>query len=139
MSPLLEIEDVSMEFRARKGLFTSVPVRALANVSLYLDKGETVAIVGESGSGKTTLGRVCLRLLAPRFRPPVPQVSAVPASISAMRVSSRASCCACCNQASDCAGGGGAGRADAPSRRGRSISASSRRRSVGTSVSRAAA
>lgn len=65
MSPLLEIESVSMEFRARKGLFTSVPVRALDNVSLHLNKGETVAIVGESGSGKTTLGRVCLRLLTP--------------------------------------------------------------------------
>ncbi len=65
MTPLLELSDVTLEFRARRGMFASVPVRALAGVSLALERGETVAIVGESGSGKTTLGRVCLRLLRP--------------------------------------------------------------------------
>jgi peptide/nickel transport system ATP-binding protein len=40
---LLAVQDLSLEFRTRSGT-----VRALENVSLALDKGETVGIVGES-------------------------------------------------------------------------------------------
>ena len=63
--PMLELDDVSMHFRARGQRFRTSVVRALDGVSLSLDRGETIAIVGESGCGKTTLGRVSLRLLAP--------------------------------------------------------------------------
>ena len=62
---LLSLDNVSVVFQARTGLFSSVAIRALDGVSLALDRGETLAVVGESGSGKTTLGRVCLRLLKP--------------------------------------------------------------------------
>jgi peptide/nickel transport system ATP-binding protein len=62
---LLSLNNVSVVFQARTGLFSSVAIRALDGVSLELDSGETLAVVGESGSGKTTLGRVCLRLLKP--------------------------------------------------------------------------
>ncbi|WP_158970370.1 ABC transporter ATP-binding protein [Chachezhania sediminis] len=40
-------------------------VRALREVSLTLNKGETLGLVGESGSGKTTLARAMLGLIAP--------------------------------------------------------------------------
>lgn len=40
-------------------------VKAVDGVSLYVRRGETLAVVGESGSGKSTLGRLLLRLLEP--------------------------------------------------------------------------
>ena len=43
-------------------------VRAVENVSLTLDAGQTLGIVGESGSGKTTLALSILRLLPPAAR-----------------------------------------------------------------------
>ena len=40
-------------------------LRILKNVSLQVERGETVGIVGESGSGKTSIGRALLRLYEP--------------------------------------------------------------------------
>ena len=63
--PLLEVENLRIEFPIRRGVFrrTVDCVRAVNGVSLRLAAGETLAIVGESGSGKTTMGRGILRLL----------------------------------------------------------------------------
>ena len=40
-------------------------VKAVDDVSLFINKGETVGLVGESGCGKTTFGRAILRLEEP--------------------------------------------------------------------------
>ncbi|GGB62850.1 ABC transporter ATP-binding protein [Roseibium aquae] len=63
---MLEIENVSRTFPARRGLFGSTGgVRALNQVNLSVSKGESLGLVGESGSGKTTLTRQILRLDTP--------------------------------------------------------------------------
>lgn len=56
--PLLEVKDLSLEFRTRSGT-----VHALEDVSFSLAKGETLGIVGESGSGKSVLSFAVMRIL----------------------------------------------------------------------------
>lgn len=55
---LLEIENLSIAFG--KGQAQLVPVK---NISLSIDKGQTVALVGESGSGKSLTALSILQLL----------------------------------------------------------------------------
>jgi oligopeptide/dipeptide ABC transporter ATP-binding protein len=65
-APLLRIEGVRRHFKVRERPWTRPRyVRAVDEVSLELDRGETLALVGESGSGKTTLARLVLRLERP--------------------------------------------------------------------------
>jgi len=65
MNSMLELKNVTMDFRARKSMFKTSIVRAVDEASISLKPGETLGIVGESGSGKTTLARIALRLLKP--------------------------------------------------------------------------
>ncbi|HEY7748566.1 MAG TPA: ABC transporter ATP-binding protein [Aestuariivirgaceae bacterium] len=57
-APLLEVEDLSVEFRQGSQI-----TRAVDHVSFTIDKGETVALVGESGSGKSVTALSILKLL----------------------------------------------------------------------------
>ncbi len=53
---LLEIKNLSKVYESK-----GAHVKALTDVSLTVQKGETIGIVGESGCGKTTLGRCVVR------------------------------------------------------------------------------
>ena len=76
MTPLLEVEDVQITYRPRRGLVsrlvralrsdTTEPPPAVRDASLTINPGETVALVGESGSGKTTLARSIAGLIPPQ-------------------------------------------------------------------------
>jgi oligopeptide/dipeptide ABC transporter ATP-binding protein len=60
-APLLEVEDLRVEFSTRRGL-----VRAVRGLSYELGAGETLGIVGESGSGKSVAALAVLGLLPAR-------------------------------------------------------------------------
>jgi ABC-type dipeptide/oligopeptide/nickel transport system ATPase component len=55
---MLEVRDLTVSFQSEGG-----KVRAVRSVSLFLQKGETLAIVGESGSGKSVTAMALTRLL----------------------------------------------------------------------------
>jgi ABC-type glutathione transport system ATPase component len=62
--PLVEVDSVSKSYPRRSGLRTQHQT-VVENVSLSIERGETLGLVGESGSGKTTLARMILGLVAP--------------------------------------------------------------------------
>ncbi|MEM7188847.1 MAG: ABC transporter ATP-binding protein [Pseudomonadota bacterium] len=58
MSPLLQIRDLNIRFPSDHG-----EVHAVRDVSLQIEKGETLALVGESGSGKSLTALSSVQLL----------------------------------------------------------------------------
>jgi ABC-type oligopeptide transport system ATPase subunit len=66
--PLLEVRNLTKVFPLGESAFgggAKGEVRAVDDVSLNIEAGETLGLVGESGSGKSTLGRLILRLIEP--------------------------------------------------------------------------
>ncbi len=60
MTQLVALDSLQVHFTVNRRT-----LRAVENVSLTIDEGETLALVGESGSGKSTLGNVVAGLQAP--------------------------------------------------------------------------
>lgn len=61
--PLLRIRGLTTEFETRDGRF-----RAVDNLNLSVERGQTVGLVGESGCGKSMLAYSILRLVPPPGR-----------------------------------------------------------------------
>lgn len=60
MSTLIETRNLQKYFKTPHG-----QLHAVDDVSIKINRGQTLGVVGESGCGKSTLGRVILRLLEP--------------------------------------------------------------------------
>jgi len=66
MEKLVEVKNLKKWFWTGKGIFgKKEAVRAVDNVSFYIEKREVLGLVGESGCGKTTCGKTILRVLDP--------------------------------------------------------------------------
>jgi oligopeptide transport system ATP-binding protein len=56
--PLLDVEELHVEFRTREGI-----AKAVNGVSYSLEAGETLAVLGESGSGKSVTAQAIMGIL----------------------------------------------------------------------------
>jgi len=66
-SVLLDVQGLKKYFPIRRGLLqkTVGHVKAVDDVTFFLNEGETLSLVGESGCGKTTIARCILRAFTP--------------------------------------------------------------------------
>ena len=62
---ILEVKNLCKYFYLGKN---KPPMKAVDDVSFYIEKGETVGLVGESGCGKTTTGRTITRQVTSKMQ-----------------------------------------------------------------------
>jgi dipeptide transport system ATP-binding protein len=63
---LIEAQNLARHYDVRRGMFSAkATVKAVADVSLTVRQGRTLAIVGESGCGKSTLARMLTMIEPP--------------------------------------------------------------------------
>ena len=63
---ILKLDNISKNYTIGGGLFQEKKeLKALSDVSLQVERGETLAIVGESGCGKSTLARMITMIESP--------------------------------------------------------------------------
>lgn len=66
MAHVIELKNVSMAFAVGGSIFGAKKfAKAVDNVNIHIDEGQTLALVGESGCGKTTTGKIVAGLLKP--------------------------------------------------------------------------
>ena len=66
LTPALEVCGLSRSFHVGGGLLRKgKTLRAVEEINLSVQRGESLGVVGESGSGKTTLSRMMLGLMKP--------------------------------------------------------------------------
>ena len=61
---IIDVKNLKMYFEQNTGLFSKKKkkIRAVDDISFFINKGETLGLVGESGCGKTTTGQCILQL-----------------------------------------------------------------------------
>ena len=66
-NPIIEVKNLKKYFPITSGFFKKTVgyVKAVDNIDMYINEGETLALVGESGCGKTTTGRTIINLYDP--------------------------------------------------------------------------
>src|SRR5438874_2360701 len=66
-SALLDVKGLKKYFPIRRGLLQKTVglVKAVDDVTFFVNRGETLSLVGESGCGKTTTARCILRAITP--------------------------------------------------------------------------
>jgi oligopeptide/dipeptide ABC transporter ATP-binding protein len=65
---LVQLRDVSVRYRVRRGLFSrdqADSILAVDRVSLSINRGRTLGLVGRTGSGKSTIAQVIMGMVAP--------------------------------------------------------------------------
>ncbi len=63
MGKILEVQNLKLHYFTSKGI-----VRAVDDISFFLNEGETLGVVGESGCGKTTMAVALLKMPTPPGR-----------------------------------------------------------------------